>query len=286
MKSEYAPLGQYEDEAQTSPCCKSRGDASLHPWVVRIFTWACVACTVCSLVNLGFYVAELGSLVSRVSPAAPKRLPRPSSYIGLESVLRNASDMPPLKNFPSFMSQISKEHPTLTFPEDVGRHLTVYGSVSPDEQRLQLTPDITTIAQFRVHDFGMERCKVVATIPANPIALFEASPKRLKTYTLSGDTTNVQVWLLDSDPYVELNTLHLTYATRPARRTLLGSLHVAEDHMSSTPEFPCPSGSLQTVEYVCTGPSCNIEFYQYKRYPVATFYMVQMFSLNTTSAGM
>ena len=52
---------------------------------------------------------------------------------------------------------------------------------------------ITMVAQFRVHDYGMERCRVVSSIPS-----WELLQSRNQTLHLAGNTSRIEVWNLTS----------------------------------------------------------------------------------------
>ena len=115
------------------------------------------------------------------------------------------------------------------------------------------------VAQFRVHDYGMERCRIVASIPSPDLL-----PKN-QSLTLLGDTSAIEVWNLTtpSAPSTELDVNSLSWKTKPPRNNLLGTVGVSVDSTIRSEEFWCgPSSSLQTFELVCTSPSCHIEFFQ------------------------
>ena len=112
------------------------------------------------------------------------------------------------------------------------------------------------IAQYRVHDFGMERCRITAAIPSVPIL-----QEKNQTLHLAGDTTLIEVWNLTAP--AEIDVRKLSWSTKPSRDRLLGRLSVAPNATLHSESFWCgPSGSLQSFELVCKGKSCYIEFFQ------------------------
>lgn len=112
------------------------------------------------------------------------------------------------------------------------------------------------VAQYRVRDYGMERCAIASQI------LDQTTLRRLRqNLTLHGDTSNIEVWNLTSSGDIDVNKL--SWATKPKRESLLGRFNVVEGQNSQTGDFNCgPSGSLQTFELVCTGTDCFIDFWQ------------------------
>lgn len=116
------------------------------------------------------------------------------------------------------------------------------------------------VAQFRVQDYGMERCRIVSSIPSATVL------KELDTpFVLQGNTSSLQVWNLTTPaaPNSELDVRKLSRSTRPTRGQLLAHFDVQEDSSYSSDDFWCgPSGSLQTLEIHCHGSGCHIEFFQ------------------------
>lgn len=116
------------------------------------------------------------------------------------------------------------------------------------------------IAQFRVHDYGMERCRIVSSIPT-----WELLQTTNQTLHLAGDTSSIEIWNLTTPgaPYSELDERTLSWETKPPRERVIGTVGVAENSTHKSDEFWCgPSGSLQTFELVCRGVSCYVELWQ------------------------
>lgn len=112
------------------------------------------------------------------------------------------------------------------------------------------------VAQFRVHDYGMERCRIVSSIPS-----WSLLQSRNQTLHLAGDTSRIEVWNLTTS--VELDERTLSWATKPSRLGLITTLGLDENSTHASDDFWCgPSGSLQTIEFLCTGIGCYIELWQ------------------------
>lgn len=115
------------------------------------------------------------------------------------------------------------------------------------------------IGQYRVHDYGMERCALVSTMYPNPeLASIN------QTLTLMGNTSVVEVWnLTESAGQTPLDAHTLSWAHRPARSRIVARFPVVQNTTTRSEDFYCgPSGSLQTFELACRGSGCNIEFWQ------------------------
>ena len=112
------------------------------------------------------------------------------------------------------------------------------------------------VAQYRVHDYGMERCRIVSAVPT-----WELLQSHNQTLHLAGDTSRIEVWNLTTSS--ELDERALSWETKPPRDQLIATLGIDANSTHSSAEFPCgPSGSLQTYELICTGVSCYVELWQ------------------------
>jgi len=230
-----------------------------------------------SLVNLGLFVSNsntawslyrsgiLSSYNSAISLLTHGNddLKRPNVYTGLDKLpsdVAHAALPDNLVIFPSLFHPIDYRHPDHIFPDDELARFTFNGQVSPVDRHVLLTEEISMVAQFRVQDFGMERCRIVSSIPSTTILDELDTP-----FVLQGDTSYLQVWNLTTPaaPNSELDVRTLSRSTRPARGQLLAHFDVQENSSHSSEDFWCgPSGSLQTLEIHCHGTACRIEFFQ------------------------
>ncbi|KLO17139.1 hypothetical protein SCHPADRAFT_913773 [Schizopora paradoxa] len=230
-----------------------------------------------SLFNLGLFVKNhnaswslyrssiLTSVTSAISPLthANDNLKRPNVYIGLDKLpsdVAHAALPESLVVFPSLFHPIDYSQPDRIFPDDELARFTFNGRVSPVDRHVLMTEDITMIIQFRVQDYGMERCRIVSTMPPSNIVEELDTP-----FVLQGNTSYLQVWNLTtpSAPNSELDVRTLSRSTRPTRGQLLAHFDVLENSSHSSEDFWCgPSGSLQTLEVHCHGTGCHIEFFQ------------------------
>ncbi|KAI5114989.1 hypothetical protein M0805_007252, partial [Coniferiporia weirii] len=158
--------------------------------------------------------------------------------------------------FPPFFQPVDHIHRDYVFPDDGHAHFSFNGRVAPGDHRVLLTDHITMVAQFRVHDYGMERCRVVSTIPT-----WEILQDRNQTLHLAGDTSRIEVWNVTAT--TELDERTLSWETKPPRDKVIATVGLEENSTHTSDEFWCgPSGSLQTIELLCKGVSCYIELWQ------------------------
>lgn len=128
-----------------------------------------------------------------------------------------------------------------------------------------------TIAQFRVLDFGMEKCEIFFNISTPDVMSSEDSRwipfnREFKSSALDPSTPiPIDVYRLSSDKV--LDVLNLSWKTKPATESFLGTFDVAEGMATHTPTFYCPSDSLQTFEFRCGSgmqgaDDCKVDWWQ------------------------
>jgi len=206
-------------------------------------------------------------------------LDRPSVYVGLEKVKWSADRLktvPDIANFPTIITQVSKTYPEKTFPLDTRRWLSDRGMLSPDEHQILITADVSTIVQFRILDYGMERCAVTFDLPDEATI---RGRHRDNNLDLNG-VAKVQVWELDTTCEIDVKTINKR--NLPPRKKLLDTLDLKMGNLSSTIEFPCKSRSMHTYELACVAHDCRVMFWQDKDTPFLAVYMLQKTSLTPT----
>ncbi|KAH8118215.1 hypothetical protein DFH11DRAFT_1699634 [Phellopilus nigrolimitatus] len=233
-----------------------------------------LACSVASLVFLFLNVRSQWQLHDLLGAAVvhsdlgyvrpdPGLLERPSVYIGLDKLPLDVSHsaLPDtLDVFPPFFQPVDHIHRDYVFPNDGHARFTFNGRVAPGDHRVLLTDHITMVAQFRVHDYGMERCRIVSSVPS-----WELLQSCNQTLHLAGDTSSIKVVNLTTPaaPHSELDERTLSWARKPLREKVIATVALEENSTHKSNEFWCgPSGSLQTIELLCPGVSCYIELWQ------------------------
>jgi len=202
-------------------------------------------------------------------------LDRPSVYVGLDKVKwspERLQSIPDVHNFPSLITQVSNSYPDKVFPMDARRSLNDRGT-SKDEQQVLITADVSTVVQFRILDYEMERCAVTFEIP-------DADEIRNRHTDINldmGGITKVQVWELDTNR--ELDARAVNKRSLPPRKTLVDTLQLKMGNATSTTEFPCKARTLHTYELTCEAEDCRVMFWQDKDAPCLAVYMLQKSSL-------
>ncbi|KAK0473978.1 hypothetical protein IW261DRAFT_1656296 [Armillaria novae-zelandiae] len=126
------------------------------------------------------------------------------------------------------------------------------GLVSPEERRVQTTDKVSTLAQFRIIDYGMERCELHVRFPINST-----------TAASSGHPFLLTVNRLESE--IPLNTKTLSYRTKPALVSTLAQIRV---HWWK--RFDCRWDELITFQLACFDTErlgdamddCRVEWWQ------------------------
>ncbi|TFK51123.1 hypothetical protein OE88DRAFT_1645339 [Heliocybe sulcata] len=179
---------------------------------VRWLIITCIVSLVISTLNLS--VAALWEAPPRPFKMSSAKPRFPSVYIGLErlNVSQRILDMPPVMNYPMMISSVNEVKP---------------GEVDRNGTAVRIDNDHSTVMQFRVHDYGLERCTLNVTIPAT-------SELGTKTYSSLRDTQTIQVWRL-ADTETLLRPRTLSWRNKPARLALVGTLEFAPGTSSYLP---------------------------------------------------
>ncbi|TFK47280.1 hypothetical protein OE88DRAFT_1665972 [Heliocybe sulcata] len=243
----------------------------------RNINWPTAVCILCTVLNISLFFLSLSDLLESGPFGAARavgQLPRPNKYMGLETI--NWTDpgiVPPepMLNFPTIMTQVSQSVPEMVFPEEPRHWFSWIGTVYPYDRRFLVDSQTNTIAQFRVRDFGMEKCQVVIDIPMSVDS--GLSPNTM--LRLGNNSVDVQVWELRAQSFLDLKSL--SFNTRPARARLLTVLSVSEGGKSSSEYFSCMSDTVKTFEFSCLqeSPACLLDFWQDRSQPYLGAYLLQ-----------
>ncbi|ETW74629.1 hypothetical protein HETIRDRAFT_456204 [Heterobasidion irregulare TC 32-1] len=213
-----------------------------------------------------------------VSEAALRRLPYPDQRLGLE---RAAKAMPRPKAYayqwPDKIARLSQKL----------KH-SVYGAGS----QVKITVEDTTLMRFPLPEAGSDRCAIIWT-PPPPLGV------RKQDLTTKGDVTEIEVWSViaphGAAPSAGTGTASvddmdwdaLSWATRPVRGELLGTLDLTARPNATTVEFACPvpapahghggggGPASLTVEMRCLRVACYVEFMQVPFFPKMGFELVR-----------
>lgn len=230
---------------------------------------AAIVAGLCTLANVGL------AIVWHSVPAAVKPFSLTNDYAGLEvansyinldtAVYSIGRDLiKPIKNFPLVISRVNAKEPKKVLIDDTS-YMSKLGLTYLEENEVVVDSSNSVILQFRMLDFGMERCWF--TLSVDP-----------STYRYHSDS-KLDIWQLDApkriDPYKS------SWSTRPARKQLFTTLTLNKDtKLYESPEFACPSRSLQTFEVACSGKAaCSLEFRQDAKKHDLGFYVKQANSI-------
>ncbi|KAH8078057.1 hypothetical protein BXZ70DRAFT_689650 [Cristinia sonorae] len=187
-----------------------------------------------------------------------KPLPVANTYVGLDDLYAsgrvNASVYPPIKNRARVDAQISASEPNKVFPVDRLRKLSELGRISPPDLRLRVENDIHTIVQFRVIDYGMERCQLAIHLPERGANLSEPF-----IFPIGVDFLHLNVCKLDSTELIDV--FKLSYNTRPQCVENLGTVVVSPGGEAKLPEFACKWSEHHAFEISCAekSPACVLD---------------------------
>ncbi|SJL04983.1 uncharacterized protein ARMOST_08354 [Armillaria ostoyae] len=189
-------------------------------------------------------------------------LRRPTPFIGFDNITRPFPPVPrELINFPQVVQQINEERPGFVYDDDPLRYMSRRGLVSPEERRVQTTDKVSTLAQFRIIDYRMERCELHVRFPINST-----------TAASSGRPFLLTVNRLESG--IPLNTKTLSYQTKPALVSTLAQIRVdpgrTQEEVHWWKRFDCRWDELITFQLACFDTErlgdamgdCRVEWWQ------------------------
>lgn len=121
---------------------------------------------------------------------------------------------------------------------------------------------MTTIAQFRVVDFGMEVCHLEFDPPDSTSVLQKLDWPDLK----------IKVYRLELGETQILDARYLSWSTRPKRRHLFEEWNLSKDGTQRSNTFPCPWGTRPAFEFQCELASCMISFWNDPKFATPGMY--------------
>ncbi|KAJ7268001.1 hypothetical protein C8J57DRAFT_1326356 [Mycena rebaudengoi] len=241
---------------------------------MKFAVYACLASLMCTFLNVSFLAARK-LLVTNDIKDTHIPLETPNSYFGLENAFRDASAEPPrpILNVPFFASQVNESEPNAIYYE-IDRKLTYYGTAYPTDRKFMVAPGISTIVQYRVQDFGMEKCILQLSTSIPPEASGHDHGRDIDAHSMG----QIDLWKLDHDR--RLDRKSLSWGSRPRRLSLTTTWDVSKDAPMETVEFPCATNSILTFELACARHSeCRLEFIQPRVEARAALFLVQSSSL-------
>ncbi|KIP04046.1 hypothetical protein PHLGIDRAFT_15474 [Phlebiopsis gigantea 11061_1 CR5-6] len=219
--------------------------------------WLTVALSAFVLVDLVVYCYLAFTLFA--PPGAVDDLELRSQYVGLEEMYAygvvNSSRLAPVLNKPRVVGQVYPADPHRKAPQDEHLTLTPYGRMAIPDRHLQVSSKAQTIYQFRVVDFGMERCQLRLKLPALDAPLPDP-------FHFAGDAGVALVDVYEApvlDRLMDLSTL--SWARKPPFRAYVGTFAATPEREVTLPEFPCKWGEVRTFKMSCApqNPDCVVD---------------------------
>ncbi|KAF7345936.1 hypothetical protein MVEN_01615900 [Mycena venus] len=225
--------------------------------------FACLVSVTTLCVHLGIFYYP-----APPSTPSPEKLTYPNPYIGLEkAVLVDPAPAAPIVNFPLLLAQINSSDPTAAYVQQPHWN-SYFGMIYPEDREFLINTEVSTIAQFRTLDFGMERCVATLEIPSQD----QIQDKPSKSISTSAVPFTMEIWVLDAEERIDPHSL--TWATRPTRIDLLTTMvfHRGYNLLHSSP-FLCQARTFLAFEIRCS--ACHLHFRQDKKSPRLAFFITQ-----------
>jgi len=191
-------------------------------------------------------------------------LRRPSTFIRFDEVPR---PNPPIHrqfdNYPVTISQIDSVDQGKVFPVDAKRHMAHIGTISPEDRRVLVDSNVSTVIQFLAIDWGMETCELKLSLPA---ASSSSRPVSFALHRLEAQ------YLLDPS--------EISYESRPRRIAKLADIELAHDKPTVWHrKLACQMHEVLTFELECSewskNSDCYIEWWQNKENPDPAIWITQ-----------
>jgi len=184
---------------------------------------------------------------------------------------------------PTFLTPIDRARPDFIYPMEGRMHFHAnpyYGTLPQEDWQLFLNDSITSIVQFRVRDFGMERCRFQFGLPKNGVLdpLRNNRTSVQPHWEAGGSEAVISIWSLDTSRWLERTDL--CYRSKPPRSERVATMLVKQNEViRSTEQFLCPSDNILTYEIACESANCDISILQDRIETDIGFQLVQTTSL-------
>lgn len=224
------------------------------------------------------------ALTALAPPPPVDTLPLRSSYVGLgelyASGLINATALGPIMNTPRLLAQLHADAPRRMPAPDGHLRLTPYGRMLVPDHHLVVSrqvrprraapasdracrthaPQTHSLYQFRVIDFGMERCQLALSLPPLGVPLDDPYTFRASPSSNASDTVLLDVCEAPVSSRV-LDMRALSWAARPACARAVGTFAARAGAEVTLPEFACKWGEVRTFELSCApqNPDCALD---------------------------
>ncbi|KAA1477474.1 hypothetical protein DENSPDRAFT_587780 [Dentipellis sp. KUC8613] len=233
---------------------------------------ALIVTIICTVANAFLFTPP--SYSNALFPRPQDILERPSTYIGLDKIHYDPADEATrhFDTYPFLLTQISEADPSRVWDDDALQRFTKIGSVSPEIRHFEVTPEVSSIAQFRAVDYGYERCSLHFAFEG-----FTDTNGELTT------NTTLNVWMLDAGHRLQPSSL--SWQTRPRRKDFMGTVSLLPRTSVFMAEWECRWGEFFTFELACaqrddqSDSGCHVELWQNPRNNLLGIFLRQRSSL-------
>ncbi|KAL4254119.1 hypothetical protein ABKN59_002439 [Abortiporus biennis] len=218
-------IDENEDDTQSTRRTSSSTAETLFSSPLIIFL--CGVTVACTIANL---IITTPHVINRLWKPTPPPLKVVTPYFGLE----RAGKQPPysLDNYSRIVAQVNSSNPSYVFPYN-GPHAydDIHGSTYNIDRHFVVSSEVSTIIQYRILDYGLEYHRLKFSLPTHAKAATSN-----KTFSLDHSGPNrIVVWELDVN--TPLDTMKLSWKTKPRRKQLLWSFDAEEDSELESTEF-------------------------------------------------
>ncbi|CAL1697624.1 unnamed protein product [Somion occarium] len=262
-----------ERKSLLSPTSASDSDERLYrapskaSGLSRFTLFSIVVCIICTGINLHAFTSSYKPRITHYQDLATLR--RPNQWIGLDRVQSPPEHAPPILLYPNLLAQINSAEPTHVYKDDPVRIANLRALTPPEDRPFKVTPQFSTIAEFRSIDYKMENCEIVVDPAHRGAAAHEHSNFNA---TLGGGENVIDVWRLAA-PY-SIDSRTLSWKTRPSRAEKVATFQMQYGSKWSH-KFSCPTDTLHVFEFGAANDETYVEWTQDHREPTPGVVMYQ-----------
>ncbi|KAI0319586.1 hypothetical protein OF83DRAFT_1082162 [Amylostereum chailletii] len=201
--------------------------------------WSIAVILLCTIIDscaLLYILSRLSSTSSPRGVPSSDDIPFRTSYINLDQIyLQRPTSSEPRRsiiNIPQDIAQVTRTKPDQVYPQPSDAWVNRNGVVPFGYRHLLVDSETSTLAQFRVMDYGMGNCSITIRSPSKSTSVGNTAIEGDQ-----GDAMGVDVWLLSTSRRLDLKTT--SWAKKPHRAGHLGTLSLSPGTTQSLPGFPC-----------------------------------------------
>jgi len=246
----YEPIVERNSEENFSPSLPYSLTQLVHATFLRVSIVTITICTVLDI-SLILYLIIFDSGSSAHHGVLPEPLETLSTYMNLDELYATkiyTTRHLPIINLPRNYFQVSSIHPQAHFPYWTSMNLTTDGNITLAEYHFVVTPEVSTVGQFRAIDYGMENCSL----------RFKTPQKNSTTVNINigGGNAMLDIWQLSMNKPL---TGTVSWDSKPPRNRLVSTTNLFYGTNTTLFTFRCVPGTFHTYEVACHGASCYVD---------------------------